>query len=363
MDSQPQINDKLLSFPVCPTKQESNAMKGAFILLIVLAHNTLLVPTTSVVQHYFYQFHYFTFFILPFLYPPRQLSIRRIGDYFIRFYIPYFWLFLITFLAYNILLKHDVLDFSRFVSVFFNPEISRIKEITGFHFLWFLPVFCLFSILRDFYSSSRLMFQFILFGLALFVHFSGFMGLPSYYEYRIQIPLGVVQSFYFFPMGIITLWVLRYVPGFRIQQEYKSMYNKWYARCLSILIFTILSFDFMRDGELGASAWTGEMRNIFLSVFFFILIYLFRGIILHLPLLQTLGKYSLEIYLFHVFVYNGLILFFYKLGVVMNPFIGIIVFFGTLFISLSIIKLLKKTDFIQKIFFPKELMALKDVLK
>lgn len=348
-------NRYLQSFPLCPTREESDAMKGIFILLIVMAHNTLLVPTSSAFQNYFYQFHYFAFFILPLFYPRSPLTLKRTANYFIRFYVPYFWFFLITYLAYTVLWKRQGFDPGEFLSVFWGAEISQIKIVTGFHFLWFLPAFFAFSILRDVYSTSATVVKWGLFLIALFVHFSGYLGLPSSAVLRTWIPLGIVQSFFLFPMGVIAFSLLRYIPRFRLKADHE-MIHKVYAGCIALLVFALLSFDFIDDRGLGAVTWPAEIRNMLLSVFFFILIYIFRREYSRFRLLKMLGKYSMEIYLFHLFVYNGLMYLVLWTGFPENWITGICVFSLTLLFSMIIIVILSRFPFVQKILFPKELI-------
>ena len=337
-------------------------MKGIFILLIVMAHNTLLVPTSSSFQNYFYQFHYFSFFILPFFYPRTPLTFQRTANYFIRFYVPYFWFFLATYVAYTIVWKHQSFDSAQFISVFWGAEISQIKAVTGFHFLWFLPAFFVFSLLRDLYSTSGKIIKGALVVIALFVHFSGFLGFPSYAELRSWIPMGFIQAFFLFPMGVISVSILRYVPRFRLQNDHGRM-HRVYAGCVVFFVFTLLSFDFMDTPALGAEIWTEEVRNMLLSVSFFLLIYLFRKEFSQISLLRLMGKYSMEIYLFHLFIYNGQMYLIHRNEWSENILSGIIVLILTLLLSLTVVLIIQRISILQKILFPKELIHFKRVLQ
>ncbi|WP_410795592.1 acyltransferase family protein [Parabacteroides sp. FAFU027] len=355
-------NIKLETFPLCPSREESEAMKGVFIILIVMAHNTLLIPTSSPLQNYFYQFHYFSFFILPFLYPRSSLTLQRTINYFIRFYVPYFWFFLVTYLAYSVVWLRNGFDLIQFLSVFWRGEISQIKQVTGFHFLWFLPAFFIFSLLRDIYSTSGKIVRILLFSISILVHFSAYLGLPSYAQLRLWIPLGIVQSLFLFPMGVISVSILRYVPRFRLRADHESI-HRIYAGCLALLVFAILSFDFMENPGLGAATYSEEIRNILLAVFFFTLIYIFRREFSRIRLLRVLGKYSLEIYLFHLFIYNGLMYLVHVSGWTESLFMGLIILCATLLLTLILILILQRSKVLQKILFPKELIHFKRVLQ
>jgi len=352
------INSKA-RFPVCPTRSESDALKGVFILFVVLAHNAYLVPTATVLQHYLYQFHFFTFFILPFLYPSRRLSVKRINDYIFRYYVPYIWFYAATYITYHIV-KAKSSDLLLFLVPFFSGEISGLKEATGFHFLWFLPAFAAFTLLKDIGFHSRRWVRMLFFVFGLLVHFMGFYGGPGYYSLRTVVPLAIVQAFYFYPIAYITLLLLRYIPHFRLLPEHPPVYRV-YCVLLAAFIFFLLSFDFAFDGKLGASSPVAEIRNMLLPVFFFIIFYFSRVVWSGSKLLKAIGKFSLQIYLLHVFVYNILVIFAAELSTNMNLALGALLFLLTLIISYIVAYYVNSTLLIRKIVFPRELFKLNNV--
>ncbi len=351
--------NSLSEFPVCPTRSESDALKGVFILFVVVAHNAYLVPTASALQHYFYQFHFFTFFILPFLYPSRRLSAKRANDYIFRYYVPYFWFYAATYIAYHVV-KDKPSDFLLFIAPFFSGEISRLKAATGFHFLWFLPAFAAFTLLKDISFQVYQWVKILFFMLGLLVHFAVFAGGPDYYTLRSAVPLAIVQAFYFYPIAFITVWLLRYVPHFRLLPAHAPV-CKVYCCLLSAFLFVWLSLDFFSDGKAESSNYIEEIRNMFLPVFFFIFFYFSRGVWSRSKLVKALGKFSLQIYLLHVFVYNILLIFAPELSTNTNFALGLILFLLTLIISYIIAYYVNNTLLIRKIVFPRELFKLNNV--
>ena len=92
---------------------ESTALKGLLIFLIVLGHNMIftyyVLPYNGMA--YLYSFHIQAFFILPFLYDSKILNVKRIKDYFFRLYWPFIIISIILYICriiYNKTVEYNI---------------------------------------------------------------------------------------------------------------------------------------------------------------------------------------------------------------------------------------------------------------
>ena len=124
------------------TFEESSAIKGTLILLIILGHNHILAPIEGRLFNYLYDFHVYGFFILPFLYN-KKIDIKRITllDGFIKLWGPYIFFFLLCYFVYQLEIAKDRLEITEIIYGIFNASQRTIKSVTGFAFIWFLPAY------------------------------------------------------------------------------------------------------------------------------------------------------------------------------------------------------------------------------
>lgn len=141
------------------TRQESAAIKGLLIFIIVLGHNYIFAERFVTCYDYLYTFHVACFFILSFIYPPKRLSKSRVVDYFVRTYIPYICFFLLLFLC-NLILRTRGITLGRSEQIgemsligaltsILNGGVDLLPTYTIFQYLWFLPAWFSFSVLKD----------------------------------------------------------------------------------------------------------------------------------------------------------------------------------------------------------------------
>ena len=143
------------------SRTDSSALKGLFILFIVMGH---IRGITFGFQNYIYCFHVQCFFILPFLYPSKHLTKKNIFNLFLKLLWPFLLLYAILTLL-DIFVLHD----SSFISSdevipgvnnivlgiwsFIAGGISLLNKFSGTQFLWFLPSFFSMCIIRMLYNK------------------------------------------------------------------------------------------------------------------------------------------------------------------------------------------------------------------
>ena len=136
---------------------ESTALKGLLIFLIVLGHN--MIFTYCVLPYngmaYLYSFHIQAFFILPFLYDSKILNVKRIKDYFFRLYWPFIIISIILYICriiYNKPVEYNIVEL---IQMWFTGNPQLIKQLCGIQILWFMPVMCSLCIIKDLYYQSN----------------------------------------------------------------------------------------------------------------------------------------------------------------------------------------------------------------
>ncbi|WP_418213331.1 acyltransferase family protein [Bacteroides difficilis] len=304
-------------------KNRSNAIKGLLIIIIVLGHNHILAPGTTVhgMRDYLYQFHVQAFFILPFFYQKKfEVSWKHICDVLVRNWVPYFWVCLLCYVTLSFTNHHFNFSWG-YVMAFINGTQSPLKHYFGFVFPWFLPTYCSLYILFLLASKYR-WFYWVLLVLSLF---TWTMTWADYYVLKTTIPFGIGLALGFFAYGVITFHLNKY--------SYTIKY-------VGLLIFIFLTVGYWVDMSI---PYTEHMFPIsfFLSV-------LCIAPCLNCKWLCLLGENSLGIYMFHVFFVNLYCLIFPE-----NLVNGLISFVVSLIISLVITLIINRYDITKHLCFPR----------
>lgn len=263
--------------------EKSNAIKGGAILLIILGHNHILCPEHSLLFSYLYSFHIAIFFILPFFYNQQlRLDKNSIHKIVKRTYIPFLWFFFFC-LVINYLFYRRISCWYEIAFGIFSIGGYGCRDTCGFVFPWFLPAFCMMSLLRVFASKYKLLnVIFLIIGLICMIDYLYFTRLVIFKYYN---PFYVIQACYYYTLGLLSVWAFRYIP-------------QW--KYIGVMIFILLSI----------LVYTGIVKSAYIPYLFsltgFVVAYWISGKLTHIKVLVVLGKNSMYIYLLHVFIYNGL---------------------------------------------------------
>jgi fucose 4-O-acetylase-like acetyltransferase len=310
---------------------ESDAIKGILILLIILGHNHYLAPKREPLFNFLYLFHVICFFILPFFYNKlKELSFNNIRDIIVRCYIPYFFFFILcTFIYVLTSYDNEIFDFGKVCSslyAFFNGSEVLLKENAGFNFVWFLPAFCSFSILKICFDHSNKTVKLIIVLVSCVLVFYKEFTKDYLFPY---IPFAIVQGFYFFAFGFVTWFLVNKIP---------------YIKYVGAVVFIVFSFIFSFEGE---TEHIKVLFFIFPTIAFMLLLSL-KKLIVYIPFLQQLGRLIFPVYLVHVIIYNVLekILSYSILN-------AVITYVLTILLSVVAALFMTKISFIQKLVLPK----------
>lgn len=262
------------------SRKYSDTIKGILIILIVIGHNHVLCPNTEAggIMKYLYMFHVAGFFILPFFYDTRtSVTWESISQTIIRCWVPYFWICFLCFMIVCIM-KHQF-DFGwEHIWAFFQGTQSPIRKNFGFVFPWFLPTYCSVSIMLLFARKYRWLYSlFFILGMCTL-----FMTWEQFYIFKNSIPLGIGLALSYFGVGVIA---------FELNKS-----SVW-AKYIGAILFIVLSVCW----------WMGVPTEILWKLLptLFFLTLLCAVPYINYGWLQLLGRFSLGIYLFHMFFANA----------------------------------------------------------
>lgn len=305
-------------------KQQSTAIKAIAMLLIVLGHNHILAPQEaghSELFEYLYKFHVSIFFILPFFYDHQQsLDWASVKKILAKCGIPYILFFAFSYFVYHFAFLKDAGSVAEFFGGLVGAPGCGHKLVTGFVFLWFLPVFMLMSLFKLVGSWSKWL-------MALFFS-AGFVICVWSEAYVVMwhSPFYVLKALYYYSMGLSCCFVARNVP---------------HAGILGVVSFLVLSVLY----------WMGIFRagyfcfslSAFLSIKWLTSIVDFS----RFRWLLLIGQYSLSIYLVHVFIYNVL-----ERLLPNSLLAGMVIYVLTILFSLAVSLLIYKVTFLRQFIFP-----------
>ena len=335
-------------------RNESNAIKGLLIFLIVLGHNAFITNYFDGLYHYLYSFHVACFFILSFLYPSKKISKQRVVDYFIRNYTPYVFFFMI-FLCTKLIFEYFGFDEPNltytpyqnnlidFLLTLFNGGIFSLPSFIGFQYLWFLPVMFSFSVIKDFFYSISVSYKRVL------ILFVGLLCFFFLYVFMYSAP---------YPK-VINLNLEHYSP-FSVFQALGFLFLSWITfyfidNCRCKYVFVILFIT------LTALYWTIDIIYIkwllrcFMPTTVFVLLFSIKGILGQSDILENIGKISLQIYIVQTPVaticYKILPLLFNCNNVLFILFSQVLIFTISYFIALLFVNV----SMINRLIFPRTL--------
>lgn len=313
------------------TIEESSAIKGTLMLLIILGHNHILAPINGDLFNYLYNFHIYGFFILPFLYN-RKIGIEKktLINGFIKLWIPYVFFFLLCYCIYHMVEIGHKIDVNEIIYGIFNANQRTIKKITGFGFLWFLPAYYIMSLLLIILNNRNILTYIIVTVLIVTLNYNLYYSENSIFQI---IPFAVIPGLYYFTFGFLTKLLLDKIS---------------YIQYVAAGIFLIASILY----------WYNQINDILyiFPITGFLLIYSIKKLLSKFSIIIIIGKYSLPLYLIHIIVYN-----FFERLLPNEILFGLLNFLLTLTISMIIAYLMVRIEFIQKLVFPKNWNEFKSI--
>lgn len=340
--------------PSLLSREESNAIKGIYMLLIVLGHNWFFTMATIelCMMEYFYMFHIAGFFMLPFLYGSRGLTWQGIGNHAARLMWPFLILTTVFYVGVWVVAKGNDFSAGQLLDTLASGSSGKLKLYCGFQVLWFLPSMFAAMIIHDLAFTGRF-FKAVVLILGLW--FLADKALDTWNvdfraDWRWRIPFGVGYILPFCMMGIVARWLLLNVRNRKV----------FCVVCFLIIVavtvyfFSNLSyFDHGRFIDRGA-----DVGEVFYPVAFMFIVVSASRWLIRFGWLEWIGRNSLIIYLAHPFVGFALMMLlpdFPHLSVAMQIPIIVVALSVVLVVSVGVAMLINRLKPLKRFLFPHNL--------
>ena len=319
------------TYPI--SRDESGAIKGLVILLIVLGHCKGISTNPINIYFWLYSFHVQLFFILPWLYPYKDKSFKDvILTSAIRMIIPYTIFYTISYILFNVVLPSEA-EKQCFFNAFFSVDTEKIGQTVGIQAIWFLPVFFVYTILIHYvrkYSKYALVILAVMITAYIVNRYTTLTEGTEIHEWVKHLSLCTSCS-------IITCYALSI--------------RKSIILSIAMLVFCTLTIILFVDYEFVKA----HLR--FLTIISaFIIIYHFRNHLAKCKMLISIGKYSLPIYLIHIYVVK-----FAEKYLRTSIIHGIITYILAIVVAYILSVIIFKISFIRKIVFPNSINDIKSI--
>lgn len=271
------------SYSLLP-RDESNAVKGLLILLIVLGHNKYLMNDGYSFQ-FLYSFHVYSFYFLSFLYDYHKENWVQITRKNLRrLYVPYTFFFLILVLI--CLIQGHNWDLTQTIVAFVTGTQFNLRGALQYGgFLWFIPtLFSLLMIKTCYYSYPRLRLPLILGSAVAWIAYAFLFFVKA----QIYAPCSCFLGYAMLLPALLS----------RLMVTKVSLSNL----CCAFL-FLVIAILVIYPSAVSYKYWV--CNRILCPVIIFSLLVKMRSAYCRKLWIQEYGRYSFQIYLIHVFLYNG----------------------------------------------------------
>lgn len=303
------------------SRDESNAVKGLLILLVILGHNKYLMQG-GYSYRFLYSFHVYSFFLLPFLYNWKDSLLKdTLWRNLKRFYVPY----TITFIALYVIsvMQSNDLSISELFLAWVCGSQHLLSEAFGSgSFLWFIPtMFSLLAIRWFYYKGSKRMRSILL--CCSLISLIGF----AYVLYPFTL-------LWLYSPCSIYLAMAMLLPAVVCRRLFRTM-NPQIVGLVFFVLMVIIMIVYPLKGYFCTYLTVNRLICPTLILLFILSL---RRFLCNNALLKSIGKYSFQLYLIHLFVYNGSYYIIDKY-LETNIYIGFILYIAVLFVSYSLARI------------------------
>ena len=320
-------------------------------LLIILGHSRMLTTVFATGQknflwHWLYSFHVFVFMILPFIYGYKQTGDKGqnlksdIKHNLIKIGVPYCWFFAFSALIF-VTVGGGSFNPKGMLYAFLFGNLPLMDKYIGFDFVWFLPAMLALTIVKSiWYNSSRgvrycmLAASGVLWLLAIF-------KVLSQSTVGMYVPFSLSQALYYLLLGLVARWLV----------ERFSMKQTLPLTILLMVAVTVMMFCQSTMRWPGVINYTSLYRLI-MPVLMFLMLFGISGCLGKSWLLKFIGRYSLQVYLVHVYVINILEVILLR-HFSQSVGLGFVIYILTLAVSLGLALMMVKVPVVNKVLFPK----------
>lgn len=329
------------------SRDASNAIKGLLILLIMLGHNSILCMAwdgcTTVEKHFLwrwlYTFHVYCFFMLPFMYNKQPYRKGNVGKNALRLLYPYVWVCLGCLLMNLFVMEESFNGLTDFLYAMVWGSSLLLEENLSFNFSWFLPAMFSLLLLKDVYYSVNRIWRGVLLGLAILLWAVVLVTGVKFSTIGIYVPFALVPAFRLLPICLLTVWVAERI----------KMMAVWRSVVVVLFVMMSLLFWWVQNDDIRF----GRMLFYFvMPMLAFLTLLAVRDRLAKSRLMIALGKMSMQIYLYHVIVFNVLLLVVKRFHCPPTIADGIVVLLVTLIVSYGLALLTTRVRWIKRMLYP-----------
>ncbi len=334
-----------------------DSAKGFLILCVILGHIRVLtdhVPQVFVVVN---NFHVICFLLLPFLYDVRSFDKNSLNIWAGRYFVPFILFATVYGVISHIVFGGEAFFITWIKAVFIGTSIY-IDGLTGMQSLWFLPT--LMALVAILGLIKGLNIPILILAIAAMLDHL-LVGMLSE-RTLLNIPFGIAQISYLFILGLALRRLFELIDIKNIQKYAPLFLLGWVLAQLIATFYTEtrVGFAMMRFQSIENIGALLLHDVLILCIMCFLLtnVWLKKS-----RILCYLGKYSLQVYLLHHFIYGALYTLLIKSGVIFDEsnsvFYGMVLFVVVIVCCVVIIEVLKRTK-LMPVLFPRSLSSLFD---
>lgn len=274
------------------SRDESNAIKGVLIMLIVLGHNKYLMQG-GMSNLYLYSFHVYAFYYLPFLYDFKRVKVGQVlRRNFIRFYVPYTLIFALL-LCIGHATGHLPSIKDTFIAFICGSQYMLYNTLGFGSFLWFIPT--MFSVLlyRWIYYNIGIRWRYGLLTLSGVCLVGFAYMIPEYVMTWIYSPFCLTVA-----LGMV-------LPAVILREIFRRM--EYAPVALAFFLLTIVMMIVYPVKDTYPNTYL-TINRLICPILIFSLLLSTRKFLSGKRIIIDFGKESFKIYLIHIFIYNGIYL-------------------------------------------------------
>ena len=315
-------------------------LKGLLIILVIIDHNEF---SRSLFPAFLYgmTFHVVGFMAIPFLKPPP----KDFAAYVFRLYYPFLLVTVAMALAVWWTTRPDpVGHMQQLLLALYSGNASLLKSVTQMGLLWFLPSFIALVTMR---SAMPLP---LMLAVAVLAH--PFIGSHAV-AYQDWLPMGLLPALYMFPLCVLIAWLhRRFLAGMLAWRAGLAMllaFGVIKSAQIGLGIHNEVGFADVADYRSPLALLLNDLEGVSGTLMLFQVARFNWS-----TLVAEVGKFSMQVYLFHAFVALAL----YKIIMMVAPQAGALPLFclslaGTIVLTLLLSKLLVGQAFTKRMVFPK----------
>jgi fucose 4-O-acetylase-like acetyltransferase len=317
-------------------------LKGLLIILVVADHNEFSRSLFPGFLHGM-TFHVLGFMAIPFLKPPP----REFAAYAFRLYYPFM---LVTVALALVTWVSAQPDPARLALALYSGNAMLLKSVAQMGLLWFLPSFIAIVALWTLARRSGRAGSALVLAAALLAH--PFIGTVAM-QVQDAAPLGLLPALYMYPLCILVALthrrLLAEIAPARALLATLAAFAAVKALQMAMGLHNEVGFSDVADYRRPLALLVNDLEGVCGTLM------LFQAARFNFPrLVQQVGQFSMQVYLFHAFVALAL----YKLAMLAAPSAGALPLFaatmaGTVLLTLLVAKLAVGQPLAKRMVFPK----------